>query len=186
MCRSSGTRTSLAVITVPADFSPPQTEATSAAARLAGFDVSPLLQEPIAAAIAYGFDQQGTDRSRWLVYDLGGGTFDVALIEKRDGMLRWKGHGGDKYLGGKNIDRAIVEKILIPPCWNRPSSSRRIYPDFQTNPKYRGALAKLKLEAEAAKIRLSRLNPPSFPSLSFAKTAMAAWCRSILSCGGMR
>jgi molecular chaperone DnaK len=140
-----------AVITVPADFSAAAIEATNRAARLAGLTVSPLLQEPVAAAMAYGF-QSTSDKVRWLVYDFGGGTFDAALIHVRDGMIRVENHGGDKYLGGKDIDYAIVDDLLAPEVRKRFSSS-----DFyRKNEKYRGDFAKLKKRSEEAKIRLSR------------------------------
>jgi len=102
-----------AVITVPADFDLPQCDATRQAAQLAGLTSSPLLQEPVAAALAYGF-QSDSDKVFWLVYDLGGGTFDAAVMQMRDGMFRVVNHGGDRHLGGKLIDWAIVEQLLVP------------------------------------------------------------------------
>ena len=102
-----------AVITVPADFDLPQCDATRRAAQLAGLSHSPLLQEPVAAALAYGF-QSDSDQVFWMVYDLGGGTFDAAVIQMRDGMFRVVNHGGDRHLGGKLIDWAIVEHLLVP------------------------------------------------------------------------
>lgn len=102
-----------AVITVPAAFELPQCEATRRAAELAGFSLSPLLQEPVAAALAYGF-QSAANKVFWLVYDFGGGTFDAAVIQVRDGVIQVVNHAGDNYLGGKNIDWDIVEKLLIP------------------------------------------------------------------------
>jgi molecular chaperone DnaK len=100
-----------AVISVPALFELPQSSATSEAARLAGFERVELLQEPIASALAAGWtieDEAGS----WLVYDLGGGTFDVSLLETRDGLLRVIGHDGDNFLGGRDFDWAIVDWIL--------------------------------------------------------------------------
>ena len=140
-----------AVITVPADFSAAAIEATNRAARLAGLTISPLLQEPVAAAMAYGF-QSDSDRVRWLVYDFGGGTFDAALIHMRDGMIRVENHGGDKYLGGKDIDYTIVDDLLAPAVRKRFSVQ-----DFhRKNEKYAADFAKLKKRSEEAKIRLSR------------------------------
>ncbi len=139
-----------AVITVPADFDLPQTAATEQAARLAGLDPCPLLQEPIAAALAYGF-QNTSDKVFWLVYDFGGGTFDAALIQLRDGDFRVVNHGGDKYLGGKDIDWAIVNKLLVPAI----TKQNKIENFERSNPFCRGAFAKLKAAAEAAKIQLS-------------------------------
>jgi molecular chaperone DnaK len=106
------------VITVPAHFSTVQSEATKRAGQLAGFSNVVLLQEPIAAAIAYGLE--GTSNQNWLVFDFGGGTFDVALIAARDGHLTILDHGGDNYLGGKDIDFAIVNHFLLPKLGDKP------------------------------------------------------------------
>ncbi|MBW2559149.1 MAG: Hsp70 family protein, partial [Deltaproteobacteria bacterium] len=139
-----------AVITVPAAFELPQCEATNKAGQLAGFATSPLLQEPVAAALAYGF-QSESDKVFWLVYDFGGGTFDAAVIQVRDGVIQIVNHGGDNHLGGKLIDWEIVEQLLIP-------AVTKEYPlkDFRRgNPKWRDAMAKLKHQAETAKIRVA-------------------------------
>lgn len=101
-----------AVITVPAYFSTVQSEATKRAGNLAGFNQIVLLQEPIAAAIAYGFLNQKNEN--WLVYDLGGGTFDVALVASRDGSLTVLAHAGDNFLGGKDFDAAIIQNLIQP------------------------------------------------------------------------
>ena len=90
-----------AVITVPAAFSVLQSEATKRAGNLAGFKHVVLLQEPIAAAIAYGFTN--IKNENWLIYDFGGGTFDVALIASKDRALSVLGHNGDNFLGGKKL-----------------------------------------------------------------------------------
>lgn len=142
-----------AVITVPADFTAAQIAATNRAARQAGLEISPLLQEPVAAATAYHFqNSEDTEKARWLVYDFGGGTFDAALIRRRDGMIHVENHGGDKYLGGKDLDAAIISSLLVPALLKQAKLQ-----DFTpNNPRWRGAFAKLKKEAESAKIRLSR------------------------------
>lgn len=101
------------VITVPAKFLNPQNEATMQAAKLAGFKHIELLQEPVAAATAYGLDVKRKD-GFWLVFDFGGGTFDAALIKAEEGILTVKDTDGDAWLGGKNLDEAIVDKILMP------------------------------------------------------------------------
>lgn len=101
------------VITIPAKFKTDQIAATMRAANLAGIAHCELLQEPIAAAIAYGVSVEQKD-GLWLVFDFGGGTFDAALINVQDGILQVKDTEGDNYLGGKNIDYAIVDKIFIP------------------------------------------------------------------------
>jgi molecular chaperone DnaK len=102
-----------AVITVPAAFELHQCDATRRAAELAGFKGSPLLQEPVAAALAYGF-QIDSEKAYWLVYDFGGGTFDAALIKAEEGMINVVHHGGDNFLGGSDMDWAIIEKLIIP------------------------------------------------------------------------
>ena len=101
------------VITVPAKFLNPQNEATMKAARLAGFKHIELLQEPVAAATAYGLDAKKKD-GYWLVFDLGGGTFDAAILKSDEGILTVKDTDGDAWLGGKNLDEAIVDQIIIP------------------------------------------------------------------------
>jgi molecular chaperone DnaK len=101
-----------AVITVPAYFSTVQSEATKRAGNLAGFKQVVLMQEPIAAAIAYGFLNQKNEN--WLVYDLGGGTFDVALVALRDGSLTVLAHAGDNFLGGKDFDAAVIQNLIQP------------------------------------------------------------------------
>lgn len=101
------------VITVPTKFNANQKTATLNAAKLAGFNHVELLQEPIAAAMAYGLNSAQKD-GYWLVFDFGGGTFDAALIKVEDGIIQVFDTEGDNYLGGKNLDYAIVDNILIP------------------------------------------------------------------------
>jgi len=101
------------VITVPAKFTINQKDATSRAAKLAGFEHCELLQEPIAASMAYGLDSSLKD-GLWLVFDFGGGTFDAALLKVEDGIMKVIDTEGDNYLGGKNLDFAIVDEIIIP------------------------------------------------------------------------
>jgi molecular chaperone DnaK len=101
------------VITVPAKFLNPQNEATMKAAKMAGFKHVQLLQEPVAAATAYGLTAKNKD-SYWCVFDFGGGTFDAALVKSEEGILSVKDTDGDNWLGGKNLDLAIVDEIIIP------------------------------------------------------------------------
>jgi molecular chaperone DnaK len=145
-----------AVIGVPAAFDMSQCEATRRAAELAGLSPSPLLQEPVAAALAYGF-QSGSDKVFWLVYDFGGGTFDAAVIRVREGVIEVVNHAGDNYLGGKNIDWDIVEKLLVPQL----TKEHPLTAFDRNNPKWRSAMAKLKLAAEAAKIDVSVKRAPA-------------------------
>jgi molecular chaperone DnaK len=101
------------VITVPAKFTIVQKSATVEAGKLAGFQHIELLQEPIAASMAYGLDATNRD-GVWLVFDFGGGTFDAAIIRVEDGIMKVIDTDGDNWLGGKNIDYAIVDQIIIP------------------------------------------------------------------------
>ena len=101
------------VITVPAKFLNPQKDATMKAAKLAGFKHVELLQEPVAAATAYGLSSKKKD-GYWVVFDFGGGTFDAALIKAEEGILAVKDTAGDNWLGGKNLDNAIVDELIIP------------------------------------------------------------------------
>jgi len=139
-----------AVITVPAAFSVLQSEATKRAGNLAGFKHVILLQEPIAAAVAYGFSN--TKNENWLIYDFGGGTFDVALIASKERALSVLGHNGDNFLGGKNFDLEIVDKVIVPKILEKFS----IKNFNRSNEKYRGAFSQLKFFAETAKIELSQ------------------------------
>lgn len=107
-----------AVITVPAKFTVNQKDATLQAAHLAGIDQVELLQEPIAASMAYGL-KAGDKNGIWMVFDFGGGTLDVALINVSDGIMQVFDTEGDNYLGGKNLDEAIVSKILLPELLSR-------------------------------------------------------------------
>ena len=99
-----------AVITVPAYFDDAQRQATRDAGRLAGLEVMRLLAEPTAAALAYGLDQGST--GRYAVYDLGGGTFDISILELHKGVFRVVATGGDTALGGDDIDRALAARLI--------------------------------------------------------------------------
>ncbi|UJR79838.1 Fe-S protein assembly chaperone HscA [Sandaracinus amylolyticus] len=99
-----------AVITVPAYFDDAQRQATKDAAKLAGLEVLRLLNEPTAAALAYGLDKK--QNGRFAVYDLGGGTFDVTILDLDDGVFQVRSTGGDSQLGGDDMDRALAEKVL--------------------------------------------------------------------------
>ncbi|MBL8027269.1 MAG: Hsp70 family protein [Fibrobacteres bacterium] len=102
-----------AVITVPADFDQVQIQATSRAAELAGFDYCELLQEPIAASLAWLLEEENPG-GYWLVFDMGGGTFDAALMNADSGVVRVVDLAGDNYLGGKNIDLLIFDELILP------------------------------------------------------------------------
>jgi molecular chaperone DnaK len=100
-----------AVITVPAYFNDDQRQATKDAGKIAGLEVKRIINEPTAAALAYGLDKEETDQTI-LVFDLGGGTFDVSILEIGDGVFEVKSTSGDNHLGGDNWDKAIVEWLV--------------------------------------------------------------------------
>jgi molecular chaperone DnaK len=100
-----------AVITVPAYFNDDQRQATKDAGKVAGLDVKRIINEPTAAALAYGLDKETTDQTI-LVFDLGGGTFDVSVLEIGDGVFEVKATAGDNHLGGDNFDKAIVDWMV--------------------------------------------------------------------------
>jgi molecular chaperone DnaK len=99
-----------AVVTVPAYFDDAQRQATKAAGKIAGLDVKRIINEPTAAAIAYGFDRK-SERERVVVYDLGGGTFDVSILELDGGVFSVRAVGGDTYLGGEDFDDAMIDYL---------------------------------------------------------------------------
>lgn len=138
------------VITVPAKFLNPQNEATINAAKLLGFKQIELLQEPVAAATAYGLNSKNKD-GFWLVFDFGGGTFDAALIKAEEGILSVKDTDGDNWLGGKNLDEAIVDQIIIPNL-QQNFAIESVLADSNKKEILRNAV---KFYAEEAKIELS-------------------------------
>ncbi len=114
-----------AVITVPAYFDDAQRQATRQAAELAGIKVLRLLNEPTAAAVAYGLDEQAEESSVLAVYDLGGGTFDISLLSMRKGIFEVLATGGDSALGGDDFDRALADHLLAELALENPSSNQR-------------------------------------------------------------
>lgn len=138
------------VITVPMKFTINQKDATKRAAELAGFAHCELLQEPIAASMAYGLHKK-TLSGYWLVFDFGGGTFDAALLKVDDGIMKVIDTEGDNYLGGKNIDEAIVDEIIIP-HFSETYAIKSILLDEEKCLKFRNAW---KSKAEEGKIQLS-------------------------------
>ena len=138
------------VITVPAKFTVGQKTATLEAAKMAGFDHCELLQEPIAASLAYGLSSDQKN-GIWMVFDFGGGTFDAALLRVEDGIMQVFDTAGDNYLGGKDLDAAIVESIIIPYLKDNYAIDG-ILADKEKNAVLRDAM---KTEAEKAKIQLS-------------------------------
>lgn len=152
-----------AVVTIPAAFAQAQCSATKQAAQLAGFKQCPLLQEPVAASLAYGFQGDMNSRDMWLVFDFGGGTFDAAIMKASEGDLQVVSHGGDNYLGGSDIDYGIIEKIIIP----KLQGSFNL-PDFKRgNERWAFAMARMKRMVEEAKIELSRKEAWALDNCSF-------------------
>ena len=133
-----------AVITVPAYFNNAQREATKDAGKIAGLNVLRIINEPTAAALAYGLDKEGADQTI-LVFDLGGGTFDVSVLELGEGVFEVKATNGDNHLGGDNFDKAIVD-------WMVAEFKRDQGIDLSQD---RMALQRLYEAAEKAKIELS-------------------------------
>ena len=139
------------VITVPANSNPLKTRATKEAAELAGFESVYLILEPVAAAIAYGLRAKKQDNGIWMVYDLGGGTFDVSLVKANGHEIEKLATSGEDNLGGKLFDWKIVDDYFTPKIMEDLNLS-----DFRRdNPKYLKAFSILKNEAEKAKIALS-------------------------------
>src|SRR6201996_7129166 len=108
--RSLGETVSRAVITVPAYFNDAQRNATKEAGRLAGFEVDRIVNEPTAAALAYGLDRL-KERAKIAVYDLGGGTFDISILELNEGVFQVLATNGNTRLGGDDIDNALIEHL---------------------------------------------------------------------------
>ena len=132
-----------AVITVPAYFNDAQRQATKDAGQIAGLEVLRIINEPTAAALAYGMDKQ--DGKTIAVYDLGGGTFDVSILEIGDGVFEVKSTNGDTFLGGEDFDSALVEYLA-------DEFKKKENMDLRTD---KLALQRLKEAAEKAKIELS-------------------------------
>ena len=155
---------------MPAYFDDSQRKATQDAGRIAGLNVLRIINEPTAAAVAYGLDNEAPQKI--LVYDLGGGTFDVSIIEIEDGTFTVLATGGDTHLGGDDFDERIVE-------WAVAEFRRSDRIDLTKDP---AAMGRLKEEAEKAKKELSSCWPapfsrcrtpcgmPGFPPASWAKS----------------
>ena len=136
-----------AVITVPAYFDDSQRQATKDAGKIAGLEVKRIINEPTAAALAYGLDKKATDE-KIVVYDLGGGTFDVSVLELGDGVFEVKSTNGDTHLGGADFDRVIVNYFV-------DDFKKQNGVDLTDD---KAAMQRLRDEAEKAKIELSTTN----------------------------
>ena len=138
-----GTKVTEAVITVPAYFNDAQRQATKDAGKIAGLEVLRIINEPTAAALAYGLEKKGTGKIA--VYDLGGGTFDISVLEVGDGVFEVKSTNGDTFLGGEDFDKRIIDYLADE--FKKESGI-----DLRND---RLALQRLKDAAEKAKIELS-------------------------------
>src|SRR5437870_5643180 len=136
-----GDKVTQAVITVPAYFDDSQRQATKEAGQIAGLEVLRIINEPTAAALAYGLDKEGGDQTI-LVFDLGGGTFDVSLLEIGDGVFEVKATAGNTHLGGDDWDQRVID-------WMVKEFQNAHGVDLS---KDRMALQRLKEAAEKAKI----------------------------------
>jgi len=139
-----GTEVKEAVVTVPAYFNDAQRQATKEAGEIAGLKVSRIINEPTAAALAYGLDKSGKDK-KIAVYDLGGGTFDISILEIGDGVFEVLSTNGDTHLGGDDFDQVIID-------WLAEQFNKEESIDLRKDPM---ALQRLKEAAEKAKIELS-------------------------------
>jgi molecular chaperone DnaK len=139
-----GTEVSEAVITVPAYFNDAQRQATKEAGEIAGLNVRRIVNEPTAAALAYGLDKKGKDE-KIAVFDLGGGTFDISILELGDGVFEVKSTNGDTHLGGDDFDKLIMD-------WLAEEFKKEENMDLRKDPM---ALQRLKEAAEKAKVELS-------------------------------
>lgn len=139
-----GTEVKEAVVTVPAYFNDAQRQATKEAGEIAGLKVSRIINEPTAAALAYGLDKSGQDK-KIAVYDLGGGTFDISILEIGDGVFEVLSTNGDTHLGGDDFDQVIID-------WLADEFNKEENMDLRKDPM---ALQRLKEAAEKAKIELS-------------------------------
>jgi molecular chaperone DnaK len=148
-----------AVITVPAYFNDAQRQATKDAGKIAGLNVLRIINEPTAAALAYGLDKDRSDQTI-LVFDLGGGTFDVSVLELGEGVFEVKSTSGDNHLGGDNFDKAVVD-------WMVAEFKREQGIDLSKDPM---ALQRLYDKAEEAKIQLSSAQsaPINLPFIALA------------------
>lgn len=134
-----------AVVTVPAYFNDSQRQATKDAGAICGLNVLRIINEPTAAAIAYGLDKKGKGEKNILIFDLGGGTFDVSLLTIEDGIFEVKATAGDTHLGGEDFDNKLVE-------WCAADFLKKNGVDIRDNPR---AMRRLRTQCERAKRILS-------------------------------
>lgn len=176
-----GHKVTEAVITVPAYFNDSQRQSTKDAGRIAGLEVKRIINEPTAAALAYGFDKK--KNGTIAVFDFGGGTFDISILEISDGVIEVKATNGDTHLGGDDVDQAIVNYLIE--TFKKESGI-----DIRND---RMALQRLKEAAEKAKIELSSMHEtdinlpyltadatgPKHLTLKLSRSKLEALCASI-------
>ena len=148
-----GEKVTEAVITVPAYFNDAQRQATKDAGKIAGLDVKRIINEPTAAALSYGLDNE--EEQKIMVYDLGGGTFDVSIIEIGDGVIEVLSTAGDNKLGGDDFDNVITQYML-------DEFKKQEGVDLSTD---KMAMQRLKEAAEKAKKEFRRVDTPGFFSI---------------------
>ena len=152
----TGEQVEAVVITIPASFDTMQSNATKKAGYQAGFQQVVLLQEPIAASLAYANKtEEDLNGRKWLVYDLGGGTFDVALVSIEDNEMKVIDHEGNNYLGGTDIDKAIIERYLVPHLESTGTFANLEKEMKSASGKYNRLYNLLLYKAEEAKIQLT-------------------------------
>ena len=165
-----GEKITEAVITVPAYFDDTQRQATKDAGRIAGLDVKRIINEPTASALAYGLDKKGDEKIA--VYDLGGGTFDISILELGEGVFEVKATNGDTHLGGDDFDQRVIDWLLAE---FKKDQGIDLAKDQQ-------ALQRLKEAAEKAKIELSLdrddRDQPAVHHRRRHRARSTSWCRS--------
>jgi L1 cell adhesion molecule like protein len=134
-----------AVVTVPAYFNDSQRQATKDAGTISGLNIQRIINEPTAAAIAYGLDKKSAEESNVLIFDLGGGTFDVSLLTINEGIFEVKATTGDTHLGGEDFDNLLVAFCV-------DDFKKKTQKDINANPR---ALRRLRTACEKAKRILS-------------------------------
>ena len=167
-----GEKVSQAVITVPAYFNDAQRQATKDAGKIAGLEVLRIINEPTAAALAYGMDKKAAGTIA--VYDLGGGTFDISVLEIGDGVFEVKSTNGDTFLGGEDFDQRIVNYLA-------DEFKKENGIDLRSD---RLALQRLKEAAEKAKIELSSAVQTTEVNLPFITARMERWRHHPAASGG--
>lgn len=177
-----GQKVTEAVITVPAYFNDAQRQATKDAGEIAGLTVKRIINEPTAAALAYGMDK-GTENKKIIVYDLGGGTFDVSILDLGDGVFEVKSTNGDTHLGGDNFDKVLLDYLADE--FKKTDSV-----DLRSDPM---ALQRLRDAAETAKKELSQMmqtnvnlpfitmadGNPKHLSINITRTAFESMCEGL-------